>query len=52
MNSKKIFTLLVLVVGFMTLSSCKGQAKNAAGETESSQETTANTPVHMYNHPR
>ena len=47
MNSKKIFTLLVLVVGFMTLSSCKGQAKNAAGETESSQETTANTPVHI-----
>lgn len=47
MNSKKIFTLLVLVVGFMTLSSCKGQAKNVAGETESSQETTANTPVHI-----
>lgn len=47
MNSKKIFTLLVLVVGFMTLSSCKGQANNAAGETESSQETTANTPVHI-----
>ena len=47
MNSKKIFTLLVFVVGFMTLSSCNGQAKNAAGETESSQETTANTPVHI-----
>lgn len=47
MNSKKFFTLLVLVVGFMTFASCKGQAKNAAGETESSQGTTANTPVHI-----
>lgn len=28
MKSRKFFTLLALMVGFITLASCKGQAKN------------------------
>ena len=40
MNTKRIFTLLVLVVGFMTLVSCKGQAKNNSNETTSTTEVT------------
>lgn len=48
MKSRKFFTLLVLVAGFITLSSCKGQAKN--NETENSTETTGKetaAPVHI-----
>ena len=48
MKSRKFFTLLVLVAGFITLSSCKGQAKN--NETENSTETTEKdvaAPVHI-----
>ena len=50
MNTKRIFTLLVLVVGFMTLVSCKGQAKNNSNETTSTTEVTgkqAAAPVHI-----
>ena len=50
MNTKRIFTLLVLVVGFMTLVSCKGQAKNNSDETTSTTEVTgkqAAAPVHI-----
>lgn len=48
MKSRKFFTLLVLVAGFITLSSCKGQAKN--NEIENSTETTGKetaAPVHI-----
>ena len=50
MNTKRIFTLLVLVVGFMTLVSCKGQAKNNSNETTSTTEVTGKqtaAPVHI-----
>ena len=50
MNTKRIFTLLVLVVGFMTLVSCKGQAKNNSNETTSTTEVTGKqtaVPVHI-----
>ena len=50
MNTKRIFTLLVLVVGFMTLVSCKGQAKNNSNETTSTTEVTGKQtagPVHI-----
>ena len=47
MKSRKFFTLLALMVGFMTLVSCKGQAKN--NETASSETTGKETaaPVHI-----
>lgn len=50
MNSKRIFTLLVLVIGFTTLVSCKGQAKNSNDATATGKETTAtqaNAPIHI-----
>lgn len=50
MNRKRIFTLLVLVVGFMTFASCKGNAKNINNETANSKEATAkqaNAPIHI-----
>ena len=48
MKSRKFFTLLALMVGFMTLASCKGQAKNneAASNTETTGKETA-APVHL-----
>ena len=48
MKSRKFFTLLALMVGFMTLASCKGQAKNneAASDTETTGKETA-APVHL-----
>lgn len=48
MNSRKIFTLLALMIGFMALASCKGQAKT--NETASNTETTgkdATAPIHI-----
>ena len=48
MKSRKFFTLLALMVGFITLASCKGQAKNnkAASNTETTGKETA-APVHL-----
>ena len=48
MKSRKFFTLLALMVGFMTQASCKGQAKNneAASNTETTGKETA-APVHL-----
>lgn len=48
MKSRRLFTLLVLVVGFITLSSCKGQAKTneSASSTETTGKETA-APVHI-----
>lgn len=48
MKSRKFFTLLALMVGFMTLASCKGQAKNneAVSDTETTGKEIA-APVHL-----
>lgn len=46
MKRRKSFALLILVVGFMTFASCKGQAKTneAVGNTTEKQ---ANAPIHI-----
>lgn len=46
MKRRKNFALLILVVGFMTFVSCKGQAKNSES-VENTTETQANAPIHL-----
>lgn len=46
MKRRKNFALLILVVGFMTFVSCKGQAKNSE-PVENMTETQANAPIHL-----
>lgn len=46
MKRRKNFALLILVVGFMTFVSCKGQAKNSE-PVENTTEKQANAPIHL-----